>query len=164
MARAVDFLEVISELRVLKGFPRNDDRALLKIAEITAGVLQTPEKAAPVINRVIMTVSEWRGPSQILEAVEQIAAERNEWAPNYGPPIPPDCGRCSDTGAVDTAFGWSECDCAAGETATEHVAALNLVRDEMCKRLRADRIKTPRGAKGWAEVNRLLGLVTGEGQ
>jgi hypothetical protein len=161
MANTAEFIEIVSELRVLKGFPRSDGEALLSIAETVCRAARgNANRARRAVRLVIETATEgWTGPAQILEALEPVEYRQ----PANWTPSPVECWRCNDTGAVEAGDGFACCVCPAARSAREHVEALNRVQREMRERREQARLSSSvhPGAKS-DEVMRQLAIVLGE--
>lgn len=132
---AIDLLEIVTDLGVLKGFPRNDASAVLAVAEALlrcfspgTPVPEVKAKAKRIVRHVIDTApSGWEGPAQFRTAQHVIAGESQEWhQPAYWDATAVICAECTDTGAVygrDRFF--VACSCNAGATAGKHIRQMN---------------------------------------
>ena len=144
--QAGNLLSTVSDLSCLKGFPRSDAQALYVIAEallrrvkpegiaVPDSVLQ--DRANAIVQHVIATAPEWRGPAQFEAAQISIAEANQRWdIPRDWKRQGTECGSCCDTGAIqmpDGSFGL--CLCPAGADALDHVHAMNVTREESLRR------------------------------
>ena len=146
--QAVDLIDTISQLAVLKGFPRTDGNALLVVAEALLRMIQPRrdppadavllDRAQRIVTHVIETAPEWRGPAQFESAQISLAEAAQRWdIPGDWRPEEVRCKGCADTGAVQLEDGmFGICLCGAGEDlgALDHVARLNAVVAEARER------------------------------
>jgi hypothetical protein len=136
-----ELLETIRDLSALKGFPRNDSRALLVVAESLLDIVQPAQdkptddvildRARRIVAHTIRCAKDgWEGPAQFSVAASSLAESNQRWdIPSHWRMEPLQCSDCTDTGAIQVSDGtFALCLCPAGEgvDALNHVARLNV--------------------------------------
>jgi hypothetical protein len=151
---------VVGNLTVLKGFPRNDAGAVLKVAEILLSIVKPKTQTVPdselyrraeaIVRRVINIAPEgWEGPAQLFAASSKLAEEAEHWqVPEQWKreATPVQCSKCLDIGVVgpDKERKIQFCDCPAGETPEARKQLENLQRIAEESRKFAERARQSR--------------------